>query len=200
MFKHGVYLCAAMMLSACGAPEAGEDAEASLASREAALTTGVSQGCSFSITYMQRPAVLPPLYDIYIHRQASVTCLWPAATVLLDTSYNYTPLLSMAANNLGVAVSYVKKNTYSGSSPSILGLDHVHPETLAVVRSADIYPAYGRGYIYSGNLSILADGTTLRVQGTKSGTILGESGSGGNYIATYPNFFTSTTAPTVQAY
>lgn len=199
MFKRGVYLCAAMLLSACGAPELGEQEEA-LASLPAPLTSGVSQGCSFSITYFQRPGVLPPLYDIYINRQASATCPWAASTVVLDTSSNYVPRLSLAANNLGVAVSYVKKNTYSGSSPSILGLDHVNPQTLAVVRSADIYPAYGVGYIYSGELSILADGTTLRVQGTKNGTILGETGGGSNYIATYPNFFTSTTAPTVQAY
>ncbi len=199
MFKRGVSLCAAMMLSACGAPEVGEEAEG-LASQQAALTTGVSQGCTFTITYQQRPAVLPPLYDIYLNRQASGTCAWSAASMLLDTSYNYVPVLSLAANNLGVAAGAVMKMTYSGSSPSILSLDRVDPATMTVTRTADIYPAYGRGYIYSGNLSILSDGTTLDVRGTKSGAILGESGGGSNYIATYPNFFTSTTAPTVVAY
>jgi hypothetical protein len=55
-------------------------------------------------------------------------------------------------------------------------------------------------YVYSGELSLLADGTTPQVQGPKGGTIPGESGSGSNYIATYPAFFTSTTAPSVVAY
>ncbi|MBZ4420407.1 hypothetical protein K8638_28455 [Myxococcus sp. RHST-1-4] len=160
----------------------------------------MSRGCSFNITYTQRPAALPPLYDIYLNRQASATCPWPAASEKLDTSYNYVPRLSLAANDLGVAASFVLKRTYSGSSPTILGLEHVDPELLTTVRVADIYPAYGRGFIYSGDLSIAADGTTLVVRGTKSGTILGESGSGSNYTATFPNFFTSTTPPTVQAY
>lgn len=199
MFKHGVSLCAAMVLSACGgAPEAGE--EAGLESQQAALTTAVSRGCSFSISYVQRPAVLPPLYDIFLDRFASGTCAWPAARVQLDTSVNYVPSLSLAGNDLGVAAGFVMKMSYSGSSPSILGLDRVDPETMATTRSADIYPAFGRGYIHSGSLSILSDGTTLDVRGTKSGAILGELGSGSNYIATFSNFFTSTTAPTVVAY
>jgi hypothetical protein len=110
--------------------------------------------------------------------------------------------MSLAANDLGVAASFVDKGTPSGSAALFVSVKHVAPDTLSTVRSTGIgamNPGYA-GYVYGGQLSILSDGTTLDVRGTKSGTIPGELGGGSNYIATYPDFFTSTTPPTVVAY
>ncbi len=200
LFKRGVYLCAAISLTACGGqePQSQQEPGAELATQESGLAT--SLGCDFSVTYATVPGTLPPNYNVILNRQASATCAWGAGSVVLGTSVNYTPLLSLAANDLGVAVSYVYKNSLSGSSPSFLALRHVDPETLATVRSAGISPYLGRGYVFSGYLTIEPDGTTLTVSGTKSGKVFGETGSGSNYIATFPDFFTSTTAPTIVAY
>jgi hypothetical protein len=200
MFKRAVSVCVAMVLSACG-PEAAEveGVDARLATLPAALTSGISRGCTFSVSYTQRQGTLPPIYDIYLHRAARA-CPWGKASVLLASSSNYPPYLSLAANDLGVAVSYTYKATFSGSSPSFLGIQHVSPETMTTVRSTGLAPLFGRGFIYSGDLSIAADGTTLIVTGTKSGVIAGETGSGSNYTATYTDFFTSTNEPTIVAY
>lgn len=202
MFKRAVPVGIAMIFSACG-PEASEveDVDSHLATLPAALTSGSSRGCTFNVVYTQQPGVLPPIYDIRLNRAASNTCPWGQASVLLASSTNYVPRLSLAANALGVAVSYTYKNSYSGSSPSFLGIQHVSPEdTMPTIRSTGLAPLFGRGYIYSGDLSIAANGTTLIVTGTKSGVISGETGSGGNYTATYTDFFTSTNAPTIVAY
>ncbi|MFP2931338.1 hypothetical protein ACLESO_40345 [Pyxidicoccus sp. 3LG] len=202
-FKRAVWVCAAAVLSACGGPEVAEveDVDAHLASLPSALTQGTSRGCTFNIFYFQRPGVLPPVYDIRLNRAASATCAWPQASLLLGSSNNYAPRLSLAANDLGVAVSYTFKNSPSGSSGSLLSLKHVDPETMTAVRNEGISAGmFGSGSIYSGDLAILADGTTLEVRGTKSGAISGETGSGSNYIANYADFFTSTTPRSVLAY
>jgi hypothetical protein len=203
MFKRGVYLCAAIALTACGGqePVAQQEPGADVATQESGLTSGTSHGCTFSVTYYTTtPPGTPPNYNVVLNRQDSATCLWGAGSVVLGSSVNYAPVLSLAANDLGVAVSYVYKTSLSGSSPSMLSLQHVDPETLAIVRSTGIAPMFGRGYVFSGNLSIEPDGTTLKVEGTKSGKVFNETGSGSNYTATYPDFFTSTTAPTIVAY
>lgn len=202
-FKRGVYLCAAIALTACGGqePQAQQEPGAELATQEAGLTSGTSRGCAFNIFYIQRPGTLPPMYDIRLNRAASDTCPWEQASLLLGSSNNYTPRISLAANDLGVAVSWVYKSSLSGSSPSLLALRHVDPETMTVVRSEGISAGmFGSGSIYSGELAILSDGTTLTVTGTKSAAISGETGSGSNYVATYVDFFTSTTPRTVYAY
>ncbi|QSQ26464.1 hypothetical protein JY651_16690 [Pyxidicoccus parkwayensis] len=203
MFKRGVYLCAAIALTACGgqAPESQQEPGAELATQEAGLTGGTSQGCAFNIFYVQRPGVLPPVYDIRLNRAASDTCAWGQASLLLGSSTNFSPRISLAANDLGVAVSWVYKNSPSGSSPSVLALRHVDPGTMTVVRSEGLSAGmFGSGSIYTGDLNILTDGTTVTVTGTKSAAISGETGSGSNYVATYADFFTSTTPRTVVAY
>lgn len=203
MLKRAVYLCATAAVTACGGqePQPGQEPGTELATQEAGLTQGTSQGCTFNIFFFQRPGTLPPIYDIRLNRAASTTCPWPQASLLLGSSNSQQPSVSLAANDLGVAVSYSYKSSPSGSSPTVLGLKHVDPATMTVVRNEGISAGmFGSGSVYSGNLTILSDGTTLDVRGTKSGVISGETGSGSNYIAIYPDFFTSTTPRTVVAY
>jgi hypothetical protein len=187
-----------LTLSACGGAATPEE---QLATSASALTSGVSQGCTFDISSRVKTGTLPPQYEVVVTRAASSTCAWGSGNVVIGTTYN-SPSLSLAANDLGVAASFTYKGTPSGSAAIFVYVDHVAPDTLSIVRSSAIgamNPSYA-GYVYGGDLSILPDGTTLQVSGTKSGTIPGQTGSGSNYIATYPNFFTSTTAPTVVAY
>ncbi len=194
--KLAASLAAALLMQACGSPTAEEPSP--LATSTAALTTAVSRGCTFTVSYRE---VITPFhtYVPFVTRQASSTCPWGEASVDLGDSYE-PPTLSIAANDLGVAVSTTKRNT--SSSGMYLMLYNVAPDTLTVARQTELraYGSYRTTIVWSGELSILADGTTLQVQGTKGGIIPGESGSGSNYIATYPAFFTSTTAPTVVAY
>jgi hypothetical protein len=197
--KPAASLAVALLISACGGPAAEDSLEAATGS--AALTSAVSQGCTFTLSSKQRAGTLPPQYDVIVTREASSTCAWGSGSVVLGTTYN-SPTLSLAANGLGVAASFTYKGSPSGSAAIFLYLRHLAPDTLSIVRSTSIgamNPSYA-GYVYSGDLSILADGTTLEVRGTKSGTIPGETGSGSNYVATYPHFFTSTTPPTIVAY
>ncbi|EPX59555.1 hypothetical protein D187_002716 [Cystobacter fuscus DSM 2262] len=120
---------------------------------------------------------------------------------MLAGSYS-EPNLAIAANDLGVAVSYTYDYSPSGSNSEYLRLLHLTPDTLSVVRFTELLAQYEfhTSNVSCKELSLLADGTTLQVQGTKVGIIPFELGSGSNYIATYPDFFTSTTAPTVVAY
>ncbi|HZH74545.1 MAG TPA: hypothetical protein VEY88_00845 [Archangium sp.] len=191
-------LAGTLALSACGGPAAEEDV---LTTSASALTRGVSQGCVFTLSSQQKAGTLPPQYDVILSRDASGSCAWGAGNVVLGTTYN-SPSLSLAANDLGVAASFTYKGTPSGSAAISVPIRHVAPDTLTVVRSTSINAmnTFYAGYVYSGELTILSDGTTLEVRGTKSGTIPGQTGSGNNYVATYPNFFTSTTSPTIVAY
>ncbi|MGZ3457115.1 MAG: hypothetical protein ACXU86_01280 [Archangium sp.] len=190
-------LATPLALSACGGPAAQDE---QLATRTAALTSGVSQGCTFSLSYSQKPGTLPPQYNVVLTRDAT-GCTWGADSVVLGTTYN-TPSLSLAANDLGVAASFTYKGTPSGSAAIFVYLRNLAPDTLSVVRATSIGAMNNgfAGYVYSGDLTIQTDGTTLEVRGTKSGVIPGETGSGSNYVATYPDFFTSTTSPTIVAY
>ncbi|QRO00532.1 hypothetical protein JRI60_16590 [Archangium violaceum] len=190
-------LVAVLALSACGAPDTQEEP---LATSSAALTSGVSRGCTFYVSSQQKPGTFPPQYEVRVNRVASSTCAWGGGSVVIGTTYN-SPSLSLAANDLGVAASFTYKGTPSGSAAVVVYVDHVAPDTLSIVRTTGLgamNPGYA-GYVYGGELSILSDGTTLEVRGTKSGTIPGETGGGSNYTATYPDFFTSTTPPTVVA-
>ncbi|NOK16774.1 hypothetical protein HMI50_06995 [Corallococcus carmarthensis] len=175
----------------------GEDG---LATQESALLTGTSQGCTFTVSYAARPGTLPPIYDVTVTRAADVTCAYGAGSVGVGSSTGTAPTLSLAANDLGVAVSYTYKTSVSGSSPQSLGLKHVAPDTLSIVRSTGLSIFLGSGSIYSGSLSIASNGTTLTVSGTKNGTISGQTGSGNNYVASYPDFFTSTTSPSIMTF
>lgn len=190
---------AALLMQACGSPTAEEPSP--LATSAAALTSGVSRGCTFSVSYKEVMPPYPPTYVPVVTRQASSTCPWGAASVDLPGSYS-TPTLSLAANELGVAVSYTYKYSPSGSATTRLELYGLAPDTLAVVRSAELISTtnnYTSSSVYSGELSLLSDGTTLEVQGQKAGYFPGETGSGEYYTALYPHFFTSTTAPTLTA-
>ncbi|AKI99576.1 galactose oxidase-like protein [Archangium gephyra] len=196
--KLAASLSAALVMQACGAPASEEPSR--LATSAAALTTAVSRGCTFTLTYKEVMPPFPPTYVPVVTRQASSTCPWGAGSVELPGAYS-VPQLSLAANDLGVAVSYTNKYSPSGSSGTWLELRHVAPDTLAVVRSVTLsaHVNFSSGHMYSGELSILTDGTTLKVRGEKAGILGGETGSGNYYVATFPNFFTSTTAPAITA-
>ena len=49
-------------------------------------------------------------------------------------------------------------------------------------------------------VAISGNGTTLTATGTKTGPLPGETGSGGNSVATDVDFFPSTTPPTLFAF
>lgn len=195
VFKSVVSLCAVVGLTACGGME---EQEGGLATQESALAT--SQGCTFTVSSAARPGTAPPIYDVKVTRAASDTCAWGADSVVVGSSTGTSPTLSLVANDLGVAVSYTSKFSPSGSAPQTLGLQHLAPDTLETVRFAGLAVSLGRGSIYSGNLSIASDGTTLIVSGTKNGTISGQTGSGSNYVASYLDFFTSTTPPSIMTF
>jgi len=195
--KLAASLTAVLLMQACGAPAPQEPSP--LVTSTAALTSAVSHGCTFTVSYKEVMPPYPPVYVPVVTRQASSTCPWGAASVDLPGSYS-PPQLSLAANGLGVAVSYTHKYSPSGSAGTWLELRHVAPDTLAVVRSVTLaaHVDYRPTYV-NGELSIMTDGTTLKVRGEKGGVLPGETGSGTYYVATFPNFFTSTTAPTLTA-
>ncbi|MFY2559232.1 hypothetical protein ACN469_16485 [Corallococcus terminator] len=199
-FRRAVYLCAAVVLPACGGEESPGGVEEGPDTQELALVSAVSRGCTFELTSAVRTGTVPPIHDITLYRLASASCAWPAANVWVGSSVIVTPSLSLAANDLGVAVGYTMKNNYSGSSPVTVGLRHVDPELMTVVRTSGLAVYLGTGSVYLSSLSIQVDGTTLTVGGSKTGRIGGETGSGGNYVATFPDFFTSTTPGSVVAY
>ncbi|HLM45406.1 MAG TPA: kelch repeat-containing protein, partial [Myxococcaceae bacterium] len=169
--KFAASLAVAVLLPACGGPAAEDASE--LATQSAALTTAVSRGCTFSLSYQQAYMIFPPRYDAVVTRQASASCPWGQASAVVGSSYN-PPALSLAANDLGVAVSYTNKYSLSGSSVGVwLELRHVAPDTLAVVRYETLTAGqdYRHTPIYSGELSLRTNttGTALIVQGTKAG-------------------------------
>lgn len=199
-FRRAVYLCAAVVLPACGGEESPGGVEEGPGIQESALVTAVSRGCTFELTSAVRTGTVPPIHDITLNRLSSATCPWPAANVWVGSSVIATPGLALVANDLGVAAAYQVKSNYSGSSPVTVGLKHVDPELMTVARTSGLAVYLGTGSVYLSYLTIHVDGTTLTVGGTKTGRIGGETGSGSNYIATFPDFFTSTTPGSVVAY
>jgi hypothetical protein len=199
--KSATSFAVALLLIACGGTGSEESPE--IATTSAALTSGVSNGCTFTLSYRENITSFPPLYEAVVTRHSAhkQKCPWGNGSVVLGASYS-VPALSLAANEHGVAASFTYKHSPSGSASTNLQLRHVAPNTLAVVRSETIRAEYyfSSANVHGGELSILSDGTTLEVRGTKDGFIPGESGSGPNYIATYPDFFTSTAAPSIVAY
>ncbi|NVJ17682.1 hypothetical protein HV826_26470 [Myxococcus sp. AM010] len=197
-FKSAVWFCAAVSLAACGAAEESPEKEA-LAQREAALTTGTTQGCTYTITSVAVSGAMPPRWDIVVTRAASGTCAHGAGSVTLGTSYS-TPYLALLANSYGVATAFSYKPTPSGSSHTRCQVDHLDPATLGSARSTDITVMYGTASVYSCNLDQTDGGATLVAYGTKGGPLPGEVGSRPNYVATYYNFFTSTTPAVYYTY
>ncbi|WP_163994945.1 hypothetical protein [Pyxidicoccus caerfyrddinensis] len=201
LLKRAVWLCAAVSLSACGGPEEASqpsDGSEPVGTYEGTLLTGTSNGCSFAIDKFNVP-LSPPYYNIYLRRSASATCAYPASSIVIGTSYTNPPI-SLAANNLGVVTGYSYKGTPSGSANIQCRVRHYDPATMTVVRESDIVVLYGAGNVNGCNVAISSNGTTVTVGGTKTGPLQGETGSGSNYVATYLDFFTSTTAPTYFAY
>jgi len=194
-----VWFCAAASLAACGAADESPG-QAGLAQQEAALTTGTTQGCTYSITAEDVPGTVPPQYRVMVSRAASATCPWEAASVMLSTGSYSFPARALLANSYGLAVTYTGKYSPSGSAPISCSVQQIDPETLDVVRRTGVGVWLGKGNIYSCNLDQTDGGATLVVYGTKNGPIYGETGSGNNYVLTYYDFFTSETPPAVYAY
>ncbi|RKH67595.1 hypothetical protein [Corallococcus llansteffanensis] len=192
-FARSVCLGSALVVSACGGSEQVEGEE--LAQQSARLLTASSQGCDYSVASVQTTPS-PPQYNIVVTRTGGVSCPYPTGVsqVVGTAVLNAPGSLGMVGGSLGLAVGYVKKNGFSGSSANIYSLVHVDTATLAVMRNADILCDYRTGNIITGSLSISADGTGVSVFGTKDGKINGQSGT--YYSASFVNFFTSTTPPT----
>lgn len=199
-FKRAACLCVAVLFSACGGAEGVAGQDDTLAQQEAAVTSASFNGCIYSISAYPQPNVTPTVYDIKLFRQPIPTCAYGTGSVTLGTSVVYEPTRSVAVNALGIAASFTQKSSVSGSAPITLSLHHVDPATLTVIRSTGLGVYLGAGNIVSENVAIAADGTTVTVTGSKTGVILGESGSGSHYTASYPDFFISTTPPTVSAF
>ncbi|GHG94832.1 hypothetical protein [Comamonas sp. JC664] len=198
VFKFAVGLCAAVSLSACGAPEEPVEQEA-LARQESTLVTGTTQGCTFTISAVPVPGSMPPREDLVVTRAASSTCAYGAGSVTLGASYG-TMYRALLANSYGVATAYSYKPTPSGSSMNRCQVNHIDPATLSIVRSTDIVVMYGTQHVQSCALDQTDGGSTLVVYGTKGGPLPGEVGNRPNYVATYYNFFTSTTPPVYYTY
>ncbi|MBJ6764507.1 hypothetical protein JGU66_27365 [Myxococcaceae bacterium JPH2] len=193
-WKAVVSLVAVVSVTACG----GVEAERGLGTQTAALTAGTSQGCTFTAAVVARSGPFPYIYDVKVTREASDTCPWAASTAVVGYGTGAVPTAWLVANDLGVAVSYTFRT--GGPSPQQVGLKSLAPDTLAVVRSTVLTTNSLGTFIYSGNLAIAPDGTTLTVSGTKNAPLYGETGSGNNYVATFPDFFTSETAPSIVAF
>ncbi|WP_141332999.1 hypothetical protein [Myxococcus sp. AB025B] len=198
VFKKLVWACAAVSLSACGGPEQSSPEE-SLGAREDALTTSSFGGCSFTISSAVIPGELPPRYAITLTRAASGTCPYAAGSVELGRSYN-TPHIAVLGTGVGLATAFSTKHSPSGSANTQCRVNHIDPATLAKVRDDSIVVNFGAGNVNVCNLDKTDAGATLVVYGTKTGPLPGETGSGSNYVATYYNYFTSTTPPVYYAY
>lgn len=198
--KHSVCLCAMSFLAACGGEAPGSGHDEPLEAREAALSSSAtSRGCTFEVTsevVTQDP--VPPVTERTLHRRASASCPWPAASIRLPANVGYgAPAPHVAANELGVAVGIVYKSSYGGGPFRTLSFSHVDPETMATVRRNN-YLVSNTAVLTS--VAIELDGTTLTSYGTKGGVIYGEQGSGSEFVVSFPDFFTSTTPGTVIAF
>jgi|GEM_PF-5925801 len=166
-------------------------------------------GCLYTLSHEERadggtpPA---PIYDIILHRSNLGTCPWGEQSRLLDSSYE-VPTFSLVAGPWGIGVGHTQVNgRHQVNAQSVhFSLRHVAPDTLESPRketlTASICPR-GMGTCMPGQITqaeLALSGTTLVVEGTKSGIIPGEVGEGSQFTATYPHFFTTRTPPTVLA-
>ncbi|MCP3097722.1 hypothetical protein LZ198_02395 [Myxococcus sp. K15C18031901] len=198
VFARIACLGAVVSLSACGLPESSPEQE-SLSEQRAGLTTATFQGCTYTITSTLIPLPNPPVNAINLTRQASATCPYAAASVELGRSYN-TPFIAVIATQIGLAASFSFKGSPSGSGNTQCRVIHIDPATLGDVRRDAIVVNFGAGNVTSCNLDQTDAGTTLVAYGQKTGPLPGETGSGSNYVATYYNYFTSTTPAVFYAY
>lgn len=193
-FTRAACLGFAFVVSACGGPQEEEGGQ--LAQQTARLTTATSQGCDYSVASVQT-TTSPPQYDIVVTRTGGTGCTLSTGVsqVVQSVPLSAPSDVSIVGSDLGIAVGFVMRNGWSGSAAYIYGLRHVNPTTLATVRNADIYCDYMTGNILTGSLGINTAGTGVSVFGTKNGKINGQSGT--YYSASFSNFFTSTTAPSI---
>jgi len=199
ILKAAVAVLLPVVLVACGAAPA--EPAAPLATQGAALTQTSPEGCSFALLTRSRPGGFPPLTEIVLTRESTAACVAGGGSVVLGPSYNGSAL-SLLVTPQGVAVGFTSKATPSGSAAVSVQLRHLDAQTLSVVRAASLgaLNPSSAGSVHEGELALLPDGTSLEVRGTKSGTIPGETGEGEQYRATWPDFFTSTTPPSIVAY
>ncbi|HEY0096971.1 MAG TPA: hypothetical protein VGB96_21770 [Archangium sp.] len=187
-----------LLLLACGmAPPAEEQTPAT---QTVALDSASTQGCLFHVSSRLRPGPMPPRKQILVTRVDVGGCAWGEGSVVLGSTYDDSSL-SLAANDLGVAVGFTSKSSPSGSAAVSVQLRHLDPRSLGVLRSTSLgaLNQTQAGNVHDVGLSLAKDGTTLEVRGSKNGAIPGEVGSGSNYVALFPDFFTSTLAPTITA-
>jgi hypothetical protein len=151
-------------------------------------------GCKYSLTAAPRPNVLPPVYDITLSRAASSSCV--ADSIYLNETYEVRDL-RLTATGSSIVAAYTYKYSPSGSASTAVAIHHHSEYTLDILRSTELR-VYTSGSVSVARLSW--SGTWLIVEGTKSGVFLGETGSGSNYTASYPNFLTSEQPPTIRAY
>lgn len=200
LFKRVVSLCAMSVLSvACGGEASGSGSEGAVETRESALSTATSRGCTFEVTsaIINTPPA-PPIHELRLHRLASASCAWGAASITVGTSAGYAPpSLHVAANDLGVAVGFTAKSSYGGGPYRTVSFFHVDPETMAIVRRENMVST---NVVSLSSVAIELDGTTLTSYGDKSGVIWGETGSGNEFVVSCPDFFTSTTPATIIAF
>ncbi|OJH39446.1 hypothetical protein [Cystobacter ferrugineus] len=199
--KSTVLLLLPLFLLACGVAPPAE--EQPLVTEAAALHEAEMVGCRFLVSSRQKQGPMPPQKQIVVTREGVEGlegCAWGNGSVVLGTTYDDSSL-SLAANNLGVAVGFTSKSSPSGSAAVFVQLRHLDPQSLAVLRSTSLGALNQTqvGNVNDVDLSVGKDGTTLEVRGSKNGTIPGEVGSGSNYLARFPDFFTSTLAPTITA-
>ncbi len=189
-----VCLGSALVVSACGGQQL-EEGEV-LEQQTARLTTATSQGCDYSVASVQT-TVSPPQYNIVVTRTGGASCTLATGVsqVVQSVPLSAPTDVAIVGSDLGLAVGAVVKNGWSGSAAYIYALRRLDPTTLATTPNADIYCDYMTGNILTGSLGISADGTGVSVSGTKTGKINGQSGS--RFWASFANFFTSTTPPSI---
>jgi hypothetical protein len=151
-------------------------------------------GCKYSLTATPRPNVLPPVYDITLARTASSSCI--ADSIYLAETYEVRDL-RLTATGSSIVSAYTYKYSPSGSASTAVSINHHSEYTLDILRNTELR-VYPSGSVSVSRVSF--SGTWLIAEGTKSGVIPGETGSGYNYTASYPNFLTSEQAPAIRAY
>lgn len=187
-----------LFLLACGVAPPAE--EQSPATQAAALDSASTQGCLFHVSSRLKPGRMPPQKQIVVTRTDVGGCAWGDGSVVLGTTYDDSSL-SLVATDLGVAAGFTSKSSPSGSAAVSVQLRHLDPQSLGVLRGTSLgaLNQTQAGNVHDVELSVSKDGTTLEVRGSKNGAIPGEVGSGSNYVALFPDFFTSTLSPTITA-
>ncbi|WP_141341402.1 MULTISPECIES: hypothetical protein [Myxococcus] len=190
-----IQLCVTLLI-ACGSAPAPDDSIDTVVAHESAINKSERLYCGL-IVHRVMIAGSPPVYSIMVE---AVNCGDPRKYIEIGRSIGHDPVLALVESELGVVATYTQKQSISGSSPITLGLVHVEPTSLTIVRRTNLAVPFGAGNVYSGTPLVDEDGTTLLVSGTKSGVFQGEVGNSNNYAAIYADFFTSTKAPTIYTY